>query len=67
MNPTPVNKPRAKKSMCTFTKILVNRHSYFRARGFLTGVDVMGDIGLLLVNPSGVETIAASRISLNFC
>ena len=45
--------------------MLVNRHSDFQALGFLTGVDVMGDIGLLLVNISGVETIEASRIYLN--
>ena len=47
------------------SKMLVNIHSDFRALGFLIGVDVMVDIGLLSVNPSGVETIAASRISLN--
>ena len=51
-----------------FTSIfLVNRHSDFWALGFLVGVDGMGGMGLLLVNPSGVETIAASRISLNCC
>ena len=43
----------------------LNRHSDFRAHGFLTGVDVMVDIGLSFVNPSGVETIAFSRISFN--
>ena len=47
--------------------MLVNIQSDFRALGVLTGDDVMGDIGLLLVNPSGVETISASRISLNCC
>ena len=47
--------------------MLVNRHSDFQAPGLLTGVDVMGDIVLSSVNPSGVETIEASRISLNCC
>ena len=36
------------------SKKLVNRHSDFQAIGFLAGVDVLGDIGLLSVNPSGV-------------
>ena len=47
------------------SNMLVKRHSDFLALGFLTGVYVVVDMGLLLVNPSGVETIAASRISLN--
>ena len=47
--------------------MLVNRYSEFQALDFLIGVDVMRDIGLSLVNPSGVETIAVSRISLNCC
>ena len=47
--------------------MLVNIPSDFWALGFLTGVDVMGDIELSSVNPSGVETIAASIISLNCC
>ena len=33
---------------------LVNRHSDFRALGFLTGVDILGDIVLLPVSTSGV-------------
>ena len=37
--------------------MLVKVHSDFPALGFLTGVDVLGDIGLLLVNPPEVETI----------
>ena len=45
--------------------MLVNRHSDFQARGLLTGVDFMGDIGLSSVNPPLVETISASIISLN--
>ena len=48
------------------SKTLVNIHSDFRALGFLTGDDVMGDIGLMLVNTLWVETIAYSRIYLNF-
>ena len=47
--------------------MLVNIHIDFQALGFLTVVGFMGDIGLLLVNPSGVETIEASRMSLNCC
>ena len=49
------------------SKVLVNIHSYFCALGFLNGDYVMGDIGMLLVNPSGVETIETSRIFLNCC
>ena len=47
--------------------MLVKIHSDFIALIFLNGVGVMGDLGLLLVNPSGVETIATSIISLNCC
>ena len=47
--------------------MLVKIHSDFLALGLLTGVDAMGDMGLLLGNPSGVETIASSIISLNCC
>ena len=35
--------------------------------GFLTGGNVLGDMGLLLVNPLGAETIAAPIISLTCC
>ena len=48
------------------SKMLVNRNSDFRALSFLTGVDVIGDIGLSSVNPSGVDIITDSRISFNF-
>ena len=44
--------------------ILMKIHSIFLVLGFLTGIGVMGDLGLLLVNPPGVETIAALRIAL---
>ena len=47
--------------------MLVKRQSDFLALGLLTGVGVMGDLGLLSMNPSGVETTAASRISLSCC
>ena len=47
--------------------MLVKTHSDFLALRFLTGVYVMGYMELLSVNPSGVETISASIISLNIC
>ena len=47
--------------------ILVKTHSDFLSLSFLSGVGVMVDLGLLLVNPLGVETTASSRISLNCC
>ena len=34
--------------------ILVKRHIYFLSLGLLNGVGVMGDLGLLSVNPPGV-------------
>ena len=46
--------------------MLVKIHSDFLVLGFLNFVGVMEDPGMLLVNHSGVETIAASRIYLNF-
>ena len=49
------------------SNMLLKRHSNFLALGFLTGVGVKGYLGLLLVNLSGVENIAASIISLNCC
>ena len=47
--------------------MVVKRHSDFPSLDLLTGVDVMGYMGLVSVNTSGVETIAASRISFNCC
>ena len=47
--------------------MLVKRHSDFPEIGLLGLGGVMGDMRMLLLNPSGVETIEASRISLNFC
>ena len=52
---------------CLTSNMLVKKHRYFLALGFLTGVDVIGTLGLLSVNTSGVNTIVASRISLRFC
>ena len=49
------------------SNMLMKRHSDFSALGLLSVGGVMGDLGLLLVNPSRVETIANSRISLNCC
>ena len=44
--------------------IFVNKHSDFLALGFLTGVDVICTLWLLSVTPYGVDSIAASIISL---
>ena len=53
-------------SILFFTyNMLVKRHSDFIVVGFLTGVGLMGDLEMFLLNPSAVETIASSRISLN--
>ena len=49
------------------SNMLVKRQSDLLALGFLTGVDVICILGLLSVTHSGVETIAASIISLRFC
>ena len=46
--------------------MLVKRHSDFLALGFMTGVDVIGTLGLSSVNNYGFDTIAASIISLRF-
>ena len=45
--------------------MLVKIHSGFLALSLLTGVEFMVYLILLSVKPSGVETIAASIISLN--
>ena len=47
--------------------MFVNKHSDFLALVFLTVVDGIGILGLLSVNPSGVDSIAAYIISLIFC
>ena len=49
---------------CLTSNMFVNKHSDFLALGFLTGVDGICALGLLSVNPSGVDSRAASRISL---
>ena len=41
------------------SNMLVKRHSAFLALGSLTGVDVIGALGLLYVTPYGVDTISA--------
>ena len=38
------------------SNIFVNKHSDFLALGFLTGVDDICTLGLLSVNPSGVDS-----------
>ena len=43
--------------------MFVNKHSDFLALCFLAGDDVICTLGLLSVNPSGVDSIAYSRIS----
>ena len=47
--------------------MFVNNYSDFLALGFLTGVDGICTLGLLSVNPYGVDIRAASRIYLRFC
>ena len=49
------------------SNMFANKHSYFLALGLLTGVDVIGTLRLLSVNPYVVDNIEASRISLIFC
>ena len=49
------------------SNIVVNKHSDLLALGFLTGVDDIETLGLLFVNTYGVDSVAASRISLSFC
>ena len=46
--------------------MLVNEHSDFLALVSLTVVYVIGILGMLSVTPSGLDTIAASKISLRF-
>ena len=49
------------------SNIFVNKHNDFLALGFLAGVDGIYTLGLLSMNPSVVDSRAASRISLRFC
>ena len=46
--------------------IFVNKHSDFLALGLLTGVYDIYALGMLYVNPSGVDIRSASIISLSF-
>ena len=48
------------------SNMLVNKHSYFLALGFLTGVNVICTLGLSSMTTSVVDSIVASTISLNF-
>ena len=48
------------------SNMLANKHSDFLALGLLTGVDVIGTLGLSSVTPSGFYIIAESRIPLRF-
>ena len=43
--------------------MFVNKHSDLLELGFLTGVDGICTLEVLSVNPSGVDSRAASRIS----
>ena len=49
------------------SNMFVNKHSDLLALGFLTGDYFICTLGLLSVTYSGVDSIAASRISLRFC
>ena len=49
------------------SNMFVNKRSDFLALVFLTGDDVICTFGILSVSPSGVDSRAASRISLRFC
>ena len=49
------------------SNMLMRRHSDFLVLDLLTGVDAVGTLGLLSLNLSGVDSRAASRISLRFC
>ena len=49
------------------SNMFVNKHSDFLALVFLTGFYAICTLGLLSVTPSGVDSIAASIISLRFC
>ena len=49
------------------SNMFVNKHSDFLALGFLVGVDFICTLGILSETPYGVDSIAASIISLRFC
>ena len=53
--------------LCLTYNIFKNLWSDFIALGFFTVTYWLGDIGLLLVNSSGFETINDSRIDLYYC
>ena len=47
--------------------MLVKRHSDLIEPVFLTGVDVIGTLGIQSMTSSVVDTMAESRTSLRFC
>ena len=47
--------------------MLVNKHSDLISLGFFIVVGVLRKLGLTSVISSGVDTVAASRISFRFC
>ena len=49
------------------SNMFVNKHIDLLALGFLTGDDGKCTLGLLSVTPYGVDSRAASIISLRFC
>ena len=49
------------------SNMFLNKHSDLLALYFLTGVNDICTLGLLSMSPSGVDSMAASRISLRFC
>ena len=49
------------------SNMFVNKHTDFLALCFFTGVDVICKLGILYLTPYGVDSIAASIISLRFC
>ena len=56
-----------KSVLCLISNALKNRQIDFLALNYFTVTYFLGDIWLLLVNPSGMETIAASVIALYCC
>ena len=49
------------------SNMLVNEHSYLLALRLLTGVYGIGTLGISPMNPSKLDSIAESIISLRFC
>ena len=51
-------------ALCLTSNVSKNWQSDFLALGFLVGSDCLGYIGLLSVQPSGVETVSDSIMAL---